>query len=74
MTRAIVRGGVLACAGLAVLAVSAPARADVGQPYCPGPPLGTFTGTTVDENGVHTDHFVTIGWPLGGIRTWSRSC
>jgi hypothetical protein len=74
---------VLASAGLMALAVTAapsyaaapPAAPNAtGQPYCPGPPLGTFWSTTVDANGVHTDTYLNIGFPSPGLNIRTRSC
>jgi hypothetical protein len=79
----VLRSAVLASAALAALAVSAapsyaaqPAAGPIvpGQPYCPGPPLGTYWGTTVNANGGHTDTYLNFGFPSPGLNIRTRSC
>lgn len=79
----LLRSAVLASAALAAVAVagtpsyaaqSTVAPNATGQPYCPGPPLGTFWGTTVDANGRHTDTYINIGFPSPGLNIRTRTC
>jgi hypothetical protein len=79
----MLRSAVLASAALAAVAVTGTpsyavqplaAPAATGQPYCPGPPLGTFWGTTTDANGGHTDTYISINFPSPGLNIRTRSC
>jgi hypothetical protein len=74
MRKMILRSGVLGVATLAVLGVAAAPSYAAGQPYCPGPPLGTFWGTTVNADGVHTDTYISWNFPSAGINFRTRSC